>query len=180
MAYICNKYGNGLESGKSYDEMKNFIQINLTSEADYDIPPYEKYLVKGEITGNNYVDNLIIYEFNLPKLKEPCYNNYKFISLLDAEEDELKIICEGDKEMEKFEKEIHRLNDDDDFIQLMTDEEENEILKNTYIGRGFKQGIKQGEKVGKQKIAKEMLKKGMDISTISEITELTIDEISNL
>ena len=184
MTYICNKYGNGLESGKSYDEMKNFIQINLTSEADYDIPPYEKYLVKGEITGNNYVDNLIIYEFNLPKLKDPCYNNYKFISLLDAEEDELRKLCEGDEKMEKFEKEVHRLNDDDDFIQLMTDEEENEILKNTYIGRGFKQGIEQGERVGKQKrnveIAKEMLKKGMDISTISEITELTIDEISNL
>ena len=43
--------------------------------------------------------------------------------------------------MEKFEKEVHRLNDDEEFVRLMTDEEENETLKNTYIGRGFKQGI---------------------------------------
>ena len=52
--------------------------------------------------------------------------------------------------MEKFEKEVHSLNDDEEFFRLMTDEEENETLKNTYIGRGFKQG----EKSGKQEIAK--------------------------
>ena len=184
MAYISNRYGNGLESGKSYDEMKNFIQINLTSEGDTDIPPYEKYLVKGDLTNREYVDNLIIYEFNLPKLKKACYNEYKFIALLDCGEDELKTLCEGDKEMEKFEKEVHRLNDDEEFFRLMTDEEENETLKNTYIGRGFKQGVEQGEKSGKQKrnieIAIEMIKKGMDTITISEITGLTEEEINNL
>ena len=184
MAYIANRYGNGLESGKSYDEMKNFIQINLTSEGDYDIPPYEKYLVKGELTNREYVDNFIIYEFNLPKLKKACYNDYKFIALLDCEEDELKTLCEGDKEMEKFEKEVYRLNDDEEFFRLMTDEEENESLKNTYIGRGFKQGVEQGEKSGKQKrnieIAKEMVNNNIAIDLIIKCTGLTEEEINNL
>ena len=137
--------------------MENFIQINLTSAEDSNIPPYEKYVLKGEETNLEYVDNLVIYEFNLPKLKEPCYNNYKFISLLDAEEDELKIICEGDKEMEKFEK-------------------ENEALRETYI----EQGEKSGKLKKKQKIAKEMLIDNVPIDTIVKYTGLTEEEINNL
>ena len=148
MAYICNRYANGLESGKGYDEMQNFIQINLTSEADTDIPPYEKYLVKGENTNKAYVDNLVIYEFNLPKIKDKCYNEYRFISLLDAEEDELKKMCEGDKLMKKLESEVNRLIDALEFIQLMTDEEENEALRKTYINQGYEQGIEEGIEQG--------------------------------
>ena len=35
--------------------------------------------------------------------------------------------------MKKLESEINRLNDDLEFVQLMTDEEENEGLRKTYI-----------------------------------------------
>ena len=67
---------------------------------------------------------------------------------------------------------INNLNDDDDFISLMTDEEENEALRETYI--------EQGEKVGKQKIAKEMLIDNVPIDTIVKYTELTKEEINDL
>ena len=184
MAYICNRYANGLESGKGYNEMQNFVQINLTSEADNDIPPYEKYLLKGENTNFNYVDNLVIYEFNLPKIKNTCYNEYKFISLLDADRDELRKMCKGDKLMKKLESEVNRLNNDLEFIQLMTDEEENEALRKTYINQGYDQGVEQGIQQGEKNktidIAKNLLKKGIDVQMISDTTRLTVDEINNL
>ena len=56
--------------------------------------------------------------------------------------------------------------------------------KKTGIEEGIKRGIKQGMNVGKKeekiKIAKNMLKKNFDIDSISEITNLTKEEIKNL
>ena len=188
LAYICNRYANGLEVGMGHQEMKNFIQINLTSETEKTLPPYEKYVLRGDISKQKYVNNLVIYEFNLPKLKDACYNKYRFISLLDAEEDELKKMCEGDRLMKKLESEVNRLNEDLEFVQLMTDEEENEALRKTYINQGYEQGvehgieqgIEQGEKNKTIDISKNMLKKGIDVDTISEVTNLSADEINDL
>ena len=172
LAYICNRYANGLEVGMGYQEMKNFIQINLTSETEKTLPPYEKYVLRGDVSKQKYVNNLVIYEFNLPKLKDTCYNKYKFISLLDAEEDELKKMCKGDSLMEKLEREVNRLNDDLEFVQLMTDEEENEALRKTYINQGIEHE--------KQNIAKEMLNNKIPIEVIIKFTGLKEEEINNL
>ena len=48
------------------------------------------------------------------------------------------------------------------------------------IEQGRKQGIEQGTKLRNIEIAKNMLKKGIDIDTIVEITELTKEEIKKL
>ena len=48
------------------------------------------------------------------------------------------------------------------------------------IEQGIKQGIEQGTKSRNIEIAKNMLKKGIDIDTIVEITELTKEEIKKL
>ena len=90
----------------------------------------------------------------------------------------------GDKLMEKLKDEAIELNNDDDFVKLMSDEEEERLLKNSYIQEGFEQGIEQGIKEGIEQqtieLTKNMLKKDIDISKISEITGLSTDEINNL
>ena len=48
------------------------------------------------------------------------------------------------------------------------------------IEQGIKQGIKQGQKQNNLQIAKKMLNKKIDLTTISEITGLSIKELKNL
>ena len=130
------------------------------------------------------VDNFTIYEFNLPIIKRKWYNKYKLLALLDADKEELNKLCVGDKLMEKFKSEVNKLNDDEEFFKLMTDEEENEMLKNTYIHYGYKDGIKEGINTGiserNKEIALNMLKENMDIKLISKVTNLSIEEIKDL
>ena len=180
LAYICNRYSNGLKPGEDYSKMLKYMQLNLTSTDNKEVPPFEKYLLKGELTNKNYVDNLVIYEFNLPKLKDECYNNYRFLLLLDAEEDDLKRLSKGDELMEKLEREITRLNDDNDFIRLMSEEEEIESLRKTHLSEAYNNGKDEGILEEKHKIAKEMLNDNVPIETVAKYTNLSIEKINNL
>ena len=144
--------------------MPKFIQVNLTSETDSDIPDVAKYTLIDKNTFEQYIDNLIIYEFNLPKIKETCYNKnnkHKFIALLDANKEELTKLSNGDKLMEKFKSEVDKLNSDDKFVKFLSDEKETELLINTYrdegYDKGLEKGIEQGEISGIRKTAREML-----------------------
>ena len=194
-SYIFNRYANNVEVGSSYLKMPKFIQVNLTSETDSDIPDVAKYTLIDKNTFEQYIDNLIIYEFNLPKIKETCYNKnnkHKFIALLDANKDELTKLSNGDKLMEKFKSEVDKLNSDDKFVKFLSDEKEVELLINTYrdegydkglekgIEQGVEQGIEQGTLEEKQKIAREMLKDNIDINTICKYTKLSKEEIETL
>ena len=53
-------------------------------------------------------------------------------------------------------------------------------IKNTYFEKGIKAGIEKGIEKGKIEDAIKMLKKGFEISVISEITGLTKKEINEL
>lgn len=48
------------------------------------------------------------------------------------------------------------------------------------VVKGIKQGIEQGEKKKQQEIALKMLQKKIDLETVAEFTELTLDEINKL
>ena len=146
-SYIFNRYSNNVEVGSSYLKMPKFIQVNLTSETDSDIPDVAKYTLLDSNTFELYIDNLIIYEFNLPKIKETCYNKnnkHKFIALLDANKEELAKLSNGDKLMEKFKSEVDRLNSDDKFVKFLSDEKETELLINTYRDEGYDKGLEKG------------------------------------
>ena len=178
-SYIFNRYANNVEVGSSYLKMPKFIQVNLTSETDSDIPDVAKYTLIDKNTFEQYIDNLIIYEFNLPKIKETCYNKnnkHKFIALLDANKDELTKLSNGDKLMEKFKSEVDKLNSDDKFVKFLSDEKETELLINTYRDEGYDKGTLQE----KQKIAREMLNEELPISVISKCTKLSKEEIEAL
>ncbi|MDD6272559.1 MAG: hypothetical protein PUA90_03455 [bacterium] len=89
-----------------------------------------------------------IYEINLAKYKEFCYNNdidKSIIAMIDMSYEEL-LKVKGDKLMERLKEEAIKLNDDDDFVKLMSDEDEERLLKNSYIQDGYEKGIEQGIK----------------------------------
>ena len=97
---------------------------------------------------------------------------YKYFLMLDLEPKDLDVVCKGDKMMEKYKEKIEKLNEDPEFIEVVSKEKDAELVYNSLITEG---AINE-----KYEIAKNMLNKGMDISVISECTGLSKEEIEEL
>ena len=195
-SYIFSKYSEEVKMGENYYDMKHFIQINFTSNLSKKKPLVSKYELIDEKTLDKFVDNLTIFEYNVDRIKDSYIyegnKEYKFIAALDCDKEELKEICKGDKIMEKFEEKVNELNNDSNFTTFLTEEEDMRKLRNTWIhyykeeglelgkAEGLAQGKAEGKAEGIAEVAKNMLKKEMDIKTISEITGLTEKEIEAL
>ena len=74
--------------------------------------------------------------------------------------------------IQKNKKPILHLNNNDDFVKYLSDEDEERLLKNSFIEQGIEQN--------KISTAKKMLEKNIDIDSIKEITGLSLDEIKEL
>ena len=126
-----------------------------------------------------YIDNLIIIEFNIDKIKEMWYSGNRelaFIAALDADNEELDKMCKGDEYMELFEKEVRRLNKNQKFTEFMTPEEENEKLIKTLASEAYTEGQKETN----LKVAKKMLENHIALDMISKITGLSQKELKAL
>ena len=194
--YIFRKYSELTHIGESYNSMPLVIQINLSNLNSNKL--VYKYNLYDKVNNKTYIDNLEIYEFNITKIKETCYNKsskYRLLSLLDCNKEELDLL-KGDDIVERIKNEVNYLNDDPDFIKYMSEEDEARLLKNTLkedayqtgieqgIEQGVKQGIEQGIEEGskKQKLmtAKELLKNNIPIDIIVKSTGLTENEINSI
>ena len=191
-AYVFKEYSTDLNSGEDYSQMNNHIQINFTNNLDKTYPLVGVYQLVDPETGKLYVDNLIIYEFNLQKVKEKCYNEhdkrYSLIAALVCNREELEEISKGDPILEKYKNEVERMNEDREFANMMDQEEEARKLHNTLISEakndgfveGRSEGITEGETNKAVEIAKKMLAKNKSIEEIVEYTDLTPEEIKKL
>ena len=97
------------------------------------------------------------------------------LGMLDMDYEKLTNF-KGDKIMDKLKNEALKLNNNDDFVKYLSDEDEERLLKNSFIEQGIEQGIEQN----KIFTAKKMLEKNIDIDSIKEITGLSLDEIKEL
>ena len=199
-SYITNIYNNQVTVGDKYSEDTNVIQINL----NYGIPDtkYRRiYKVRDE-EGKEYIKNFCIYEINMEKLKKIWYDKNeleieknKYLLMLDMEISDLKKLSKDQVVREYMEK-IEKLNEDPIFINWITKEKDEQMIKNTQlyratqeginigISQGIKQGVNQGINQGMKKekilIAKSMLQENMNLELIHKITGLTKEEIEKL
>ena len=191
-SYITSIYNNQVTVGEKYNEDMNIIQINL----NYGVKDTEYkrvYKVRDE-TGKEYIKNFSIYEINMEKLKEIWYDKNeleieknKYLLMLDMEISDLRKLSKDQVVREYMEK-IEKLNEDPIFINWITKEKDEQMIKNTQLYRatqeginiGISQGINQGMKKEKLEIAKSMLKKNMNIEDIIDITGLSKEEIKKL
>ena len=124
--------------------------------------------------------------------------------MLDSNKEELEKLCKGDKIMEKFKKNVDKLNNDEKIINFLTKEEEDELKKQSYLAEGYElgeeNGLKAGEKIGEKKgkalgekigkelgkkeekenLAVKMIQNNIDISVVSKITGLSIAKLEKL
>ena len=200
--YLMSNYVEDLNRGDNYIKMHKHIQINFTKGLPQDRGIEEIYTLTNVKSGHNYIENFTIIEYNIDKLISYYHRSdkekvkealkYKHVLMLGLEGNELAKLCKGEKHMEKFRENVDRLNKDEEFRLLFSEEEDALRTHNTLmaeseeagIERGIKQGIKQGKIEGEQEktreIAKNMLAKKVDINFISEVTGLSENEIKAL
>ena len=82
--------------------------------------------------------------------------------------------------MEAYEDKVTNLNNQETFKSFMSYEEDQRLIQNTEKKMAYEEGVEQGTKQNKLEIAKNMLKKNMDIDTISELTGLDINTLQKL
>ena len=141
-------------------------------------------------------ENILKVEINLEFVNQKYYNKEKMTTFEKAL---MLLVIEDEKELQEFVKGDSILeNVGNDIISYSRAKEivtayENQMIEENYRnnlareeglekGReeGIELGIEQGSKEKQLEIAKSMLKKNMDINLISELTELSIEEINNI
>ena len=190
--YIYEKYAELAKVGDNYSHMPKVIQINFTCGLPENHPAkccYVRYDPKEKI---EYKDNLTIYEYNVDKIKKMCYNGdtkYDYIAALDYNKEEINKYCKEDKYMDKFKKEVDKLNADIEFTEFLSAEEDAQKVHNTLIIEAKEQGYIAGELYGEKKgekkgamekaaiIAKNLLDLNINISDIEAATGLNKKEI---
>ena len=185
--YAGKKISEQLEIGYNYKQLKKVIIISILNYNFIDLPEYVTKTVRvadkhREYEINNNVEYYYIelkkFREQNPDMKEPINQWLAFIDmergdLLEMAEKENKTIKEAKEYYEVLtgEAELKRLAE----IRLMSALEEQSAL-DTAREEGIKEGIEQN----KRKIAKELLKLGMNIEDIQKVTNLTKEEIEQL
>ena len=108
--------------------------------------------------------------------------------MLDMDKENLFELSQTDKLAKKYYDKLMELNTNQEFVQLLSNDEEYEMYVKSEISEarenarkeGIDIGIKEGSKESKLEIAKAMLKEKMDINLIAKVTKLSIEEIEKL
>ena len=104
--------------------------------------------------------------------------------MLDMDKEDLFKLSKTDKLAKKYYDKLMELNTNQEFVQLLSNDEEYEIYVKSEISEArddaHKESIEEGSKESKQEIAKAVSKKNMDLNLIAEITNLPVEEIKTL
>ena len=182
--YITNIYQNEITEGSKYSEEIKMIQINL----NYGVKDkeYKRIYKMRDEEGKEYIKNCIIYEINMDKYKEILYNKNKeeieknkYILMLDMNLEELEKYKE-DKVVKEYMEKMERLNQNPMFINWITKEKDEEMIRNTQLFRAEEKGIDKGREQANLEIAQKMINEKVDIHVVSKVTGLSINEIKKL
>lgn len=186
--YITNIYQNEITEGSKYSEEIKMIQINL----NYGVKDkeYKRIYKMRDEEGKEYIKNCIIYEINMDKYKEILYNKNKeeieknkYILMLDMNLEELEKYKE-DKVVKEYMEKMERLNQNPMFINWITKEKDEEMIRNTQLfkaeEKGINKGIAKGREQANLEIAQKMINEKVDIHVVSKVTGLSINEIKKL
>ncbi len=183
--------GKSLLKSEDFEESKKIVQINFDCINRFDdriVIPFR--LIDDE--GKYILDeNFINYHINMEKICEKYYNKEelnrfeKIMMILQEEsKDQLRELSKGDSELMYMVKKLEEMSYDPEMVGLYDKERMDKLVEQVNIAEakavGIEQGLEQGSKQEKKEIARNLLKKKININVISEVTGLTIKEIENL
>ena len=169
-----------------YDKM--IIQVNFDVKWKFRDKLITKFEMIEKETGKKRCDYIesndpIIYHVNLSKIKDMYYNKDKLntferelaLMILDNKR-ELKEVSEGDDVMDKVNEKICKLSDDEILQGIYVKEEMDSWMKKLDL----KYAKEEGKKEANMETARKLLKKGMEIKDIIDITGITEEQIEIL
>ena len=200
--YLSKLVAGQLSASQEYKKLKKAISINILNFNYFETNTYHNvaHMKFEETREDKYVDmgyereqqiatpKLEMHFIELPKfIKKNGETNTKlekWLWLLAGKEEKIKMAEKEDFELSKAIEELKRMN------LTETEEEVYEARQKAiwdYNSQmlaakedGFEKGKEEGLKVGKISIVKKLLKKGMTIEEISEITEIAKEEIEEI
>ncbi|MDR3290795.1 MAG: Rpn family recombination-promoting nuclease/putative transposase [Methanobrevibacter sp.] len=194
LLYLAKEFSNSAKEGK-LNELKPHILINILS---YKFCEDDIYKQKFNILGNTdnclYSKYLTIYNINIiafRKIKKDLNNPlHRWMIFFDIESSNelIKKVIEMDEDIKSADARFNELLSDEEAFhdyqmrQLAIMELEGELSYREEKGKieGEIKGKKEGIKEEKMEIAISMLKKGLDLNLISEITNLPISKLQAL
>lgn len=190
-------------AGEEYRNMKKVILISFDNFSKFGEELITKFQIRDE--GGKYIESEMYesYHINLEKIYKMYYNNNKLtrfekeLALLTMEKiKDIEKISRGDKIMENAKEKLIELTENTIFIGHYEDEKTKEWERKsqlTYakeqglkqgleegLEKGLEQGLKQGLEQRELEIARKMKEKNTDITFISEVTGLSINDIEKL
>ena len=187
LAYECRIYIDTVSKGIGYEQYKKVKSINLIGNKTSKVAKRIGYL-KDE--NGNVMSKMLLYsEIYIDNLVKMYYNKdevgiekNKYLIMLGLNLEELiKFNQEyGDEIVEEYLEKFKEVSIIEEFEPLFTKEEDEKRIRDSIALSKYKDGLKQGINHNKTEIAKNMLAKGYDIASISDITGLSVEEINNL
>ena len=174
-SYVCLLYLRDIKHKNNYKRVKDVFSINIDG---FDYFNKNKFIYKSEMIESelllprNLGYNDIIKEEDLAKkLYMFVCNDQKFLDELYGD----------DKLMQNFRSEVKKVVSDlDELMYYDREKLLEEARKEESYELGKQEGIIEGEKVGKLKIAKKMLNRNDSIEDIINLTNLSREEIASL
>ena len=186
--FYCSKmYVQSLSSGQDYSKLEKSITILLTDYEIKSLKEIKKYMTKWNIREEDYgniilTDAMEVYIIELPK-----FEKYKTGSTLDPWVKfikDSKVIDMSNKEIKKAKKVLEEISQDGKERYLAELREkyimDQKAIEDAGYDKGLNVGIANGQRSKAIEIAKRMKEQGIDVKTIKDITDLTIEEINNL
>ena len=185
-SYVYQIYLSQLKNYKDYKKIKKVIQI-LIEDYDYfgkdkfiyDVVYMEKnlHLIEDEVLEKYHVNLAYLEKLGYNGINEDVDKLKRLVYFLICDDDELDKVYQGDEFMKKVIKEAREIAGLENLKLYFTEEEilkyDNEIRYN----EGYQVGHDDGIQETKKEMILNMYKKNFDIDTISQIVNLSIEEV---
>lgn len=201
--YWADAYSRQLRKGEEYNRLHKTISIIILDHYIKELKGIEELDTKWQIRDNKtgkrlLTDDLEIIIVEIPKAIKQYKNNEQnkicqwMMFFDDPNKEELKEVMEENEKIKEAIEELREMSEDEELrilAELREKGRRDEYAAREYAveeglregrERGMKEGLEEGKKQEKIEIAKNMLKKSMQIKDISEITGLTKQEIEKL
>ncbi len=185
--YWSKLYSNQLKRGENYNKLERTICILFINE---EIKKLENLPMQTtwKIIETKERKIILTNDLELHIIELSKKNNSKDIGSLEKwimflqnpESEAVRKMAQDDEEIKEAVEKLEEISSDDAKIRLAELREKYILDQNTNIYGAEERGRKEGEKNKAQEIARELLKKKVDIQIIADATGLTKEEIEGL
>ena len=187
--YASKEIARGTKTGTKYEDMNKTIMISILGENMFP-EEFDEYIQKSAIVLEEHreyivTDIVVWYFIELPKFRKhhPDMSEKinQWLAFIDDEDKEwVDMAVKNNKVIKKAQSEVDYLTGDPELRRLAELQEKWAWDEQFFKRMAEKEGREEGRKEANIEIAKKLLKKGMSIEEIVEITGLTKEEIEKL